>query len=153
MIQTKEKFIEGSTYLVTQLPARRAIRLKAKLIKMFGPVFAQVLITSTDATSDFEKKVDIVRAIEILSCQIEENSFENIVMELLNGVRKDGVELNQATIDMEFAGDMGTLYQVIWFVIEVNFANFFSLLGINIGNQSSKEESQKEDTRKIYKRA
>lgn len=146
MIETREKIIDGSTYSVTQLPARRALRMKAKLIKIFGPVLAQLFVS---ATSKEAGNMDFVKAIELLGSHIDENSFEQICMELLVGVRKDGMELQPATIDLEFAGDIAGLYKVLWFVIEVNYSNFFVFLGI--GNDFlSQEQSQIVTTKRIY---
>ena len=149
MIETREKLIDGATYSVTQLPARRALKLKAKLIKLFGPVLAQFFITVTEKNGEDQKKSDLVRAVEILGSSIDENSFESLVVELLNGVRKNGMELTPATIDIEFAGDMAGIYQVCLFVIEVNFSNFLALIGI--GSQSNSEiPMPKTDMRKTY---
>ena len=152
MIETKEKYIDGANYTVTQLPARRALRLKTKLLKLFGPVLAQVFITATEQGTDDQKKRDLVTAVEILSSSINENEYESLIIELLNGVRKNGVELTPPTIDLEFAGDMESLYHLLWFVVEVNFANFFSMLGI--GSLFSQEaNTQKVDTKKTYSRS
>lgn len=149
MIETREKNIDGATYTVTQLPARRALRLKARLIKLFGPVIAQFFIASTENTSEEAKKADIVKAIEILGSHIDENSFENLITDMLSGVRKNGLELTPATIDLEFAGNMAGIYHVIFFVIEVNFSNFFQMIGIGIPS-NSEMPTPTPDTRKIF---
>ncbi len=116
MIETREKIIDGATYMVTQLPARRAIRLKAKLIKTFGSFFL-----SSEGS-----------AIQSMFQSLDENQFESLCMEMIQGVRKNGVELTPGTFDLEFAGDMAALYKLLLFVVEVNFANFFSMIGIGI---------------------
>jgi hypothetical protein len=136
MIETREKNIDGAVYTVTQLPARRAIRLKARLIKLFGPVAATFFIASEGISED-QKKLDLVKCVESLGNHIDENALESVIIELLIGVRKNNIELTPAIIDMEFAGDMATLYQVVWFVIEVNFSNFFLMFGI--GSQCTQE--------------
>lgn len=149
MIETREKIIDGATYTVTQLPARRALKLKAKLLKLFGPVLAQFFVTATEKGTDEEKKNDIVRAVEMLGQHIDENSFEQLIVEMLSGVRKNGMELTPAVIDMEFAGDMAGIYHVVFFVIEVNFANFFSMVGI--GNLTNSEPTPSApDTKKTF---
>jgi hypothetical protein len=148
MIETREKEINGAMYTVSQLPARRAIRLKAKLIKLFGPVLAQVFLNVGDVKSEQASKDSIVHAIELLGSSINEIEFENLVVELLQGVRKNGVELQPGIIDLEFAGDMAGLYQVCWFVIEVNYANFFSMLGI--GNHLSESIQSPAITKKTF---
>lgn len=142
-IQTLQKNIQGSNYTCTQLPARRALKLKAKLIKIFGPMLAQFFTSDKKQNND-----NLVRCIEMLSQHLDENIFDLLVVEILQGVRKDGVELQPAIIDLEFAGDFGTLYQVLWFALETNFASFFQLVGI--GNQSQENQSQDLVTKKTF---
>jgi hypothetical protein len=133
MIETREKIIDGATYSVTQLPARRALRLKAKLIKTFGSFFV-----SADSS-----------ALQSMFQSLDENLFESLCMEMIQGVRKNGVELTPATFDLEFAGDMASLYKLLLFVVEVNFANFFSMLGIGIPS-FSEEPIQTNVTKKTF---
>ncbi len=121
-IETITRSIDGSTYHVTQLPARRALKLKAKLIKTFGTVLSKFLDSSSTN--------NVANALQAFSQTIDENQFENIIMELLTGVRKNGVELSPAIIDIEFAGDMAGIYKVAALVIEVNYENFFTMMGI-----------------------
>src|SRR5579862_4645431 len=141
MIETKEKIINGDTYSVTQLPARRAIRLQAKLIKNFGSPLSHLMLSSPKSTS---QKDDLINAIKSLSSIMDENMIESLMLELMQGVRKNGMELNEKTIDMEFAGDIEGILQVCFFVLEVNFANFFTILGI--GNLSSEGQTNQVDT-------
>src|SRR5271169_916440 len=159
MIETKERKIGDCVYSVTQLPARRALRLKTRLIKIFGPSLTQLLLTATEpqeklfeemndkeklhfhSTSSVDKiniqeirKSSVVKGIQLLSESIEEKVFEDLVMELFQGVRKDGVEIQSGTFDMTFAGKLMEMYQVIMFILEVNYSDFF-FLG-SIGNLS-----------------
>ena len=136
MIETKEKVIDGATYSVTQLPARRALKLKAKLFRMFGPLF----ITS-DANN-----------LQALCNSLDENKIESLVLEMLQQVRKNGQELTESTFDMEFAGDMAGVYKVLIFVIEVNYGNFFSMLNIGLPSFGEKQTEQAPSTKKTYTR-
>lgn len=142
--------IDGATYSVTQLPARRALRLQAKLIKHFGGSLSQFMMVSSDADSD-KQKADLINAITSLSASMDEQVVESLILELMQGVRKNGVEMNERTIDMEFAGDMAGILNVCLFVLEANFENFFTMLGI--GNRSTDQLPFPTDTKKIYKRA
>jgi len=151
MIETKEKNIEGDVYSVTQFPARMALRMKAKLIRLFGPVMTQVGILLLTKQDDEQQKKDLIKAVELLSCHINENEFEAIAVELLSFTRKNNAELKPALIDMEFAGNMAALYQVLWFVIEVNYSNFFQMIGI--GNQLPVQEIPSNVMKKTFTRA
>jgi len=135
MIETIEKIIDGDTYMVTQLPARRALRMKAKLLKVFGSLF----LGSGE------------NSLKSMCMSLDENQFESLCMELIQGVRKNGVELVPATFDLEFAGDMGGLYKLIIFILETNYSNFFSLF--NIGLPSFEEEQTNDHvTKKSFTR-
>lgn len=150
-IETQEKEINGDRYTVTQLPARRAIRLKAKLIKILGPVIAQIFVTVTDAkSSEASQKTNMVKAVELLGANLNEVDFENTIVEILQGVRKNGIELVPAIIDLEFAGEIDVLYQVVWFVLEVNYASFFQM--IRSGNQSQEPQPVAPPTKKTFTR-
>jgi hypothetical protein len=149
-IQSLDKEINGSIYTVTQFPARRALKIKAKLIKIFGPIFAQVFLSIDTKKADKDQKNDFIIAIEMLSNTLDPNEFENLIVELLQSSRKSGMELTTAIIDLEFAGDMSSLYKLIWFVIEVNFADFFALMGI--GHLFEQHPESKQDKAEITKK-
>lgn len=159
MIKTEEKFIGGSNYMVTQLPARRALRLKAKLLRILGAPIAQLFMNEepskpmTIEDSEGVKhfclyKEDVVKALPMLFSNLDDKTYELLILELLQGVRKDGMELTESLIDNEFAGELNVLLQVVWFVIEVNFGSFFSE-GV-IGSESTYQSTQtrQPDTRK-----
>lgn len=132
MIETKEKTINGAKYTVTQMTARKALRMKAKLLRLFGPAIAQIFLPGKEKPMEgmaFSKD-EAVKALTNLACELEEENFERLCMELLVGVRKDGIELSEQIIDLEFAGDLSTLFKVLWYVLEVNFASFFGEGGI-----------------------
>lgn len=136
MIETKEKEINGSRYTVTQLPARRALKLQYKLLKVFGAGLALIFTPSVGKEADGKTSLsinfngdDVSKSLMLMMSNLDDNSFEALVLELLQGVRKDGVELTAPVIDFEFAGDSVTIFKVIWFVLEVNFSDFFGERG------------------------
>lgn len=132
MIQTKEKIIDGASYSVTQMTARRALRMKAKLLRIFGASLAQIFLPSKEEPMKgmaFSKE-EAVKAIQALAMSLDDDVFESLVVDLLSSVRKNGIELNEHVIDIEFAGDLMTLFNVVWFVLEVNFSSFFGESGI-----------------------
>lgn len=128
MIESKEKQINGSIYLVTQMTARRALRMQARLFKLLGPALAEMAIFA--AKNKDNEDACIPKCLMLLADQLDDKSFDELMVELLNGVRKDNVELTSGKIDLEFAGNLDTLYRVAQFVIEVNFSDFFSERGI-----------------------
>jgi hypothetical protein len=128
MIEAKTKQISGSTYTVTQMAARRALRMQAKLMKLLGPS-AGVILSQADKSA---KEADqcLPQAITLLVSQLDEKTFDLLVMELLEGVRKDNIELTPQVVDLEFAGNLNELFLLLQFVLEVNYSDFFQAGGI-----------------------
>lgn len=174
MIETKEKTIGNSVYTVTQLPARRALKLKARLFKMFGPALTQIFLTSQEveekkpdemtneelanqlSVSAVDKykigdmrKASVVRGVQLMVANLDDKTFDELCMEILQGVRRDGSELTSGMIDQVFAGDLTSLYAVLFFVLEVNYADFFGLSGIGSLSQGL-NQPQDQDTKKTY---
>ena len=136
MIETKEKAIGQSNYMVTQMPAMRAVRMQARLLKLLGPSFAAMV--ASDASNPDSC---LPAAVSMLVDKLDEKTFETLVLDLMQGVRKDGVELTKQSIDLDFAGRLNDLFLVMQFVLEVNFSDFFQEGGIiaeliNSSNQS-----------------
>lgn len=125
MISVKERTIDGSKYSVTQMTARQALMMQAKLFKLLGPCVSE-LVTAIGEMKD----AGIARAIMALATSLDEKTFDKLVFELLQGVRKNGVELREGEINLEFAGALNTLYKVIGFVLEANYADFWEEGGI-----------------------
>jgi hypothetical protein len=127
MIQSKEKGIDGATYVVTQFPARRALALQTRLLKLLGPSLATAL------GGVHEGRIDaavLSISLQQLGEKLDESATVDLVMQLLSGTRKDGKEITEGVFDLEFAGRMDTLYKVLGFVLEVNFGGFFEKSGI-----------------------
>lgn len=153
MIQTKEKIIQGSRYVVTQMTARRALRMKARLLKLFGKPLAQMFIPSNETPIDglaFSRE-SAIKAIAGLCEELEDKAFESVIVELLSSVRKEGMELTEGIIDLEFAGDLATMYEVVWFVLEANYSNFFQALGITLPSHEAKPQATASSKKELKK--
>lgn len=125
MISAKEKVIDGAKYTVTQMTARQALKMQAKLLKLLGPCIAE-LIGAVGKMED----AGLARAVMALAANLDEKTFDGLMFELLQHVRKDGVELTEGNINLEFAGALNTMYKVIAFVLEANYADFLEEGGI-----------------------
>lgn len=126
MISVKEKEIDGAKYSVTQMTARQALKMQAKLIKLLGPCISEAISASLSKDdTNFLSKI-----ITSLATQLDEKTFDQLVFDLLQGVRKNGFELSEGSINLEFAGALNTLFKVIAFVLEANYSDFLQDGGI-----------------------
>jgi tail assembly chaperone len=134
MIETKTITINGNEFFCTQFPARKGLKIQFKLFKLIGPLFA----TATAMQND---NIDLESVTKGLMKSLNEDEFFNFIRyELMQDVRINGQEINDANFDMTFAGDYKSLYELIFFVIKTNYGNFFSK--VNISNMISDLVSQ-----------
>jgi hypothetical protein len=141
-IETLTKIIGNNEYMVTQLPARRALRLQAKLVKLLGPSAALMI---ANASKDPENADDCLpQAVTLIVNQLDEKTFDQLVIEMLQQTRKNGMELNEKAVDSEFAGNLNELFLVLQYVLEVNFGDFFQEGGIlkGLAKEPTKEMPQ-----------
>lgn len=126
MIEVKEKEIDGAKYMVTQMTARQALKMQAKLIKLLGPCVSELITCFVSK----DKENGLSKVVTALATQLDDKTFDQLVFELLTNVRKNGFELNESSINLEFAGALNTLFKVIGFVLEANYSDFLADGGI-----------------------
>jgi len=130
MIQVKERSIHGKTVKVQQLPARKAILLKAKLVRIFGPSLGK-LADGFKGGSFLDADLDISGAAEKLFAALPEDKVLPLIDELLKGVFVDNLDVSsEDKFDHVFTEDQMLLYKTIGFVLEVNYKSFLEKSGI-----------------------
>lgn len=145
MIEAFEKRIGEHNFTITQLPARRALRLQAKLLKLIGPCAGVVIEEAFKELKDSKGNVSAItdkslpRALNVLAGNLDEKQFEALVLDLIPGIRVDGKELTEQLLDVLFAGKLNQLFLLLKEVLEVNFGDFFQEGSILRGLLASKE--------------
>jgi len=121
--QTRE--IDGIPFTVQQLPAMRAAKLSHRLGSVVGPAIAKIAAGAAKDELDLSQLGD---AVQILFDRLPEKEFEALIKELLETAQ---VTINGQTaplmpaFDAVFTGKISTLFKVLKFSLEVNFADFF----------------------------
>jgi hypothetical protein len=123
MAQKKDtRYIDGLECETSQLPARRSLKLMAKLLKALGPALVPIAMgggMKADASTLGPALSSLdADAIEPLLCEILAGTVVNV-----NGVR---VQLDSPPkLDLVFDGALMTMFKVAGFALEVNFGDFF----------------------------
>lgn len=128
--ETENKQIGDHEYAVTQWPAQKALLMKFKLAKMFGPVFSILVPMLPDSK---KQKADDQKELEAFASAFEKlfatNSPEELVQLLKDcivGSFRNGERITETTFDQIFSGDqLNETYKVFIFVVKVNYANLF----------------------------
>jgi hypothetical protein len=135
--------------------AVEALRLKAYIIKTFGPAFGQMLGTLKDGlpqSGDLsDLKLDgavLAGAIETLMGQLDETSFINLIKRMFANMTAKGkdeggkgfmcrfnAEAFEVSMQTVFVGRLFSIYPVMGLVLEANYPDFFAKTVRSIGKQ------------------
>lgn len=142
MIESKDKKIDDLNVTVTQFGARRGLKLKVKLLKIFGPALVK-MVEGLDLGSDkkftLENDVDLDKlgdGVKLLFERVDEDQTLALVEEILADTKistPDGKITSEdiaKVFDMVFSGNYLTMYKVVGFALEVNYGSFFGEGGI-----------------------
>ena len=92
MIEAFEKRIGEHNFTITQLPARRALRLQAKLLRLIGPCAGVVMEEAFKELKDGKGKVSAItdnslpRAFNVLAGNLNEKEFEELIVDMIHGI-------------------------------------------------------------------
>lgn len=124
MLETDTRTINDHEFMVTQYPAMEGLRIKTRLIQLLGPTIAKALEAGGRGDEDA-----LGSALTALFDRLDEKETPALILRMLSGSRRDGVEITESVFNMEFAGDYATLYQLLYFIVEHNRFFDFSSIG------------------------
>jgi hypothetical protein len=148
--EAQKKTISGIEVTITPFPAMEALKIQALLLRLLGPALgraAGALDNLKGAAKNLgEIRIDgegLAGAIAELSDKLGEDQFMAILRRLLKGVQclttsPDGRALVvdfgddkvfENALDLVFGGQTMAIYPVIVFVLQVNYPDFFKVLG------------------------
>jgi hypothetical protein len=151
----KTKIIDGVEFTVAPFMAVEALKLKAFLVKTFGPALGQVIGTLQRGLPKNGSIADInldgsalAGAIETLMSQLDEDSFIDLIKRLFANMTAKGKDESShsfmrqfdtvnfdAAMQTVFSGRLFTIYPVMALVLEVNYPDFFEKTVRNIGSR------------------
>ncbi|GHU34490.1 hypothetical protein FACS1894172_14830 [Spirochaetia bacterium] len=146
--------INGISFSVTPFRAMEAFRLQSYLLRTLGPGLAEILgglnIGSAQGINAEINGIGLARGIESLFQKLDDSALETLLKRLLYGTRAAwkgaggkllkmpfGEEFDNA-FDVVFAGKIFTVYQLVAFILEVNFPDFFVQVGKVFGKRTRK---------------
>ena len=86
MIDCFERLIGENTYTITQLPARRALRLQAKLFKLLSPSLSILLSPENE---NMTRHIEMVpKSLSLLSESLDDKTFlsDGSTVSVSNGI-------------------------------------------------------------------
>jgi len=140
-IETRNKTIDGHQVMVTQYPGTTSLTNKVRILKLLGPGVGETLskVSPEEATAGVaSSKLEIfIQVLGNVCGTLDPDKFTEFVLELLIGTRikvggtsGDYQEITREIFDLEFAGQLLLMYKILFFVLEVNYGNFFGKGGL-----------------------
>lgn len=118
-MEQRAKIIDGTEYFVTQMTAIEALKIQTKIIKLLGSGL-QNLITFDNTTFTPEAIKSLLGAI---ADNFDDDLANTIVLDLFKRnifYQKDDRKIS-VEFSTHFAGKMPEMWQVVAFILEVNF--------------------------------
>jgi hypothetical protein len=148
---SKEKkiVINGVTFQVAPFMAVEGLRLKAHLVRTFGPAIGELLGGIDGAKIDSIGDISlggsgVAKGLEKLLEQLDEDAFEALIKRLLTNViaiwpeggKSRSISFGQdfeTAMQLVFLGRLFSIYELIIFVLKVNYPDFFDKVVGGIG--------------------
>ena len=124
---TEEKEIDGRMWHVTVFSATEGLGIMSKLTKLLGGPIGKAIAGFMGGGEGpaLDPKI-ISEAFESLAGRLDESEVVGLIKRLLKGTSYDGDKGNRLsavdTFDVIFMRAYGTLFKVVAFVLEANFA-------------------------------
>ena len=128
-MKQQTKVINGTTYKVTTMDAISALSVQSNLVKILGSAFGEL--------SDGSNKYSIKNAIKKLTENIDDEKVVSLILKLFerNVFYVKNVDNNKIDVaidfDTYFSGKITEMWQVTFFILEVNFGDVLGKLGLS----------------------
>lgn len=152
--KAKTIVINGVSFQVAPFMAVEGLRLKAHLVSTFGPAIGELLggIDGSNVKSVLDMNpasVSFSSGLEKLFQKLDEDSFVALVKRLFSNVianwTEDGKPRSIAfgndfdtAMELVFSGKLFSIYELIVFVLKVNYPDFFDKVVKGIGMRIQK---------------
>lgn len=147
-MKSEQRTIDGVGYTCTQMPAMRAVRVSARLIKYLGEPAVRMLAGATQWKAGTTVR-DIMMSMADICPNVEEDLFTQSIGDLFDGcLTADNIVGQKVAgdvwehFDLHFAGRMMHLFEVVRFGMEVNFHDFFAAISSTLGEGSPEEDAE-----------
>jgi hypothetical protein len=152
-MQNKEQktIIDGVTFQVAPFMAIEGLRLKAHLIRVFGPALGELLGgidgKKVNGVGDISLGSEgIAKGLEKLLEQLDEDKFVELVKRLLanviaiwpEGGKSRSIAFGtdfETAMELVFTGKLFSIYPLMLFVLKVNYPDFFGKVVRGIGRR------------------
>lgn len=156
MKRTEERTIEDTVYSVTQFIPTIALEYQLELMKLLGKPLAGLYASSefsttdksTDEASFDDIKIDLEAGVSQLADAINPKKHTKFIKDMLSLTTANNRHVAKHFDDI-FQGKIMEIYQVLLFVIEVNYPDFFTKISGALDKLPEIEQPPQQDERAL----
>lgn len=121
-----ERTIGNATFKAAKLPPRDAQRLLLRMGKIVGPGLTR-LVTALKKEDEAERDAVAVEVIAEMIAKADVDEADDLLVYLCTKamIKEDNLPYVDVVFDHHFQNDLMQAWQVAYFVLEVNFRDFF----------------------------
>ncbi len=155
MVETTTRIIDGHNVRIVPLLGTHAARLFAKVRRAFGPALVIAISSVKEIVSktkkDEARKADVA---DFLGSDIDFSVISKAISSISENMSPDEelvffrealatTYINEKSVaddaqfNTVFQGNVLLLYKILWATLEVNFGDFFGVVGIGNTNQNA----------------
>jgi hypothetical protein len=130
-LRTGTRKIGEHTYSAVQMIPTVAMVVGLKLTKIIAPcidrikeIAPEIATLQKEGADPMEVGLKALPAIKDILVEMEPEKTMELVIELVKNATKNGSSI--VNVDSEFMENPADMFQVAWFVAEINFKGFFS---------------------------
>lgn len=131
-LKTEEIIVGDHKFVVTQWNATKALIMKMKI----GKYFASALTVLGAGTGQTFQEM-FMKAIPKVLEDNDPEQFVEFIKEVMAGVIVDGKRMDNIKFDIIFSSNIAQVYEVLWFIIKVNYEDFFEYVLTSLTEKSN----------------
>lgn len=136
MREQEKKLINGHEWTVTPWPAMYGLKIQARLAPLVSKSLGE---TQKGDLLDSDAGKIAAKLLESIS----EHDTPKLIRDILHGVRVEGKDVTlDRNFDDLFCANYGELFKGLWFVLQTNFQDLFTMAG-DFGSQTAQEKVKK----------
>lgn len=120
MSNMRDITIGDDRYETTLFTTSKSIKILRRLVKVIGPSMAALFENKDEFGLD--DTGPITKAVSLLSDNIDKEDVVTLLQDILSNTTKNGKPIN---FDIDFMGQINTLFKVVVFVVKENYGGFF----------------------------
>jgi len=116
----EKKDINGSEYYCVQWPASKALKMKFRMVQLFGDSFSKLASLATEE----DQGAALSSFVGSLFDKSSPDEVFSFLKEVIQSVSRNGVRMSDTLFEEAYSNNLKEFYQTVAFVLKLNYSDF-----------------------------